>query len=639
MGSKKKERRLEAKTSNVLESDAQKLVTTCSQWQRAQRGLQTLSHYRWRQITRRAINLISNKMLADRVIGGIPVPITVTIDRDAFAFLLEELLSEYTAHLHHGQSELREGSIVLLNHAVKLGWPLDWQHPEILRLPHLWRFQLQYHEFLLAHIADAAPEEKPSHWQDVWSVLESWVETFRPELTPIRGDAWHAFCISRRIPVWISLLTNRDIDSTLKEKLIRSLFQQASWLHDHLETDLGGNHLLENLTALALAASFLTTDQSITWLSTVQKKLAAELDYQVLPSGEHFERSPMYHCQVLRNLLWVALVTKSVCPSLSHRCLETSQFMFDFLNGILHPDGEIPLLGDIGFGEAPSVAQISRLAEKNRLTHSLREPGATVCGNYWVHQHSAGDDDVLIFDAGEVAASHLPAHAHCDLLGMEASIDGQRWFVDSGNFNYEADSMRQYCRSSLAHNVITIDHANSCNIWSRFRMGNRGKINNFQFGNTLNTSWATASHTGYRRLGIAEVARVVAIESNRFWLVGDLAEGSKKRSLVGYLHLSPKLKLERGGSENEFLLLLGNNRRKIVFFGLENLTILEGWYCRGFGFRQSNLVIQYQTNATAEPMGWVLTRADSKPTITLHDRQISLDFKNGQGDSFHWQFN
>ncbi|MDG1809544.1 MAG: heparinase II/III family protein, partial [Pirellulaceae bacterium] len=342
MGTQKEERSLATPASNALELAAQKLVTTCGQWQTAQRGFQTLTHYRWKQMAVRAARLISNKISADRLIGDIPVPDTVSVDRDTFEFLLEELLYEYTAHMQHGQSELREGHIVLLNQAVKLGWPLDWQQPEIQRLPHLWRFQLQYHEFLLAHIADAPPGESASHWQDVWRVLESWLETFRPESTLRRVDAWHAFCISRRIPVWISLLTNPEIDSTLEQKLTHSLFQQASWLHDHLETDLGGNHLLENLTALALAASFLTTAHWKTWLATVQKKLTAELKHQILPSGEHFERSPMYHCQVLRNLLLVALVTKNSCPELSQRSLEASRIMFDFLQQILHPDGEIP---------------------------------------------------------------------------------------------------------------------------------------------------------------------------------------------------------------------------------------------------------------------------------------------------------
>ena len=638
MGTQKEERSLATPASNALELDAQKLVTTCGQWQTAQRGFQTLTHYRWKQMAVRAARLISNKISADRLIGDIPVPDTVSVDRETFEFLLEELLYEYSAHMQHGQSELREGRIVLLNQAVKLGWPLDWQQPEIQRLPHLWRFQLQYHEFLLAHIADAPPGESASHWQDVWRVLESWLETFRPESTLRRVDAWHAFCISRRIPVWISLLTNPDIDSTLEQKLTRSLFQQASWLHDHLETDLGGNHLLENLTALALAASFLTTAHSKTWFATVQKKLTAEMKHQVLPSGEHFERSPMYHCQVLRNLLLVALVTQKPCPELSQLSLRVSRIMFDFLQQILHPDGEIPLLGDSGFGEAPSVAQISRLAEKNQLVPMARNPGPTVCGDYWVHQHATGGEDLMIFDAGNVGAAHLPAHAHCDLLGFEASIGGQRWFVDSGNFDYEADSMRQYCRSSLAHNVVTVANDNSCNIWSRFRMGNRGKTRDFRFGDNSNTRWATASHTGYRRLGIKEITRVVAIEPDRFWLVGDLAEGTQKRDLIGYLHLSPKLKLEYRDSESEFSLSLGNNRRNIQFFGVEDLTVVDGWYCRGFGFRESNSVIRYRVPSGKTPMGWILTPAESSPDISLSDRQISLEFKNGQGNSFHWQF-
>ena len=109
MGTQKEEQSLAAPASNALELAAQKLVTNCGQWQTAQRGFQTLTHYRWKQMAVRAARLISNKISADRLIGDIPVPDTVSVDRETFEFLLEELLYEYSAHMQHGHQVERDG--------------------------------------------------------------------------------------------------------------------------------------------------------------------------------------------------------------------------------------------------------------------------------------------------------------------------------------------------------------------------------------------------------------------------------------------------------------------------------------------------------------------------------------------------
>ena len=37
----------------------------------------------------------------------------------------------------------------------------------------------------------------------------------------------------------------------------------------------------------------------------------------------------------------------------------------------------------------------------------------------------------------------MPAHAQCDLTNLVASVGGRRWIVDSGNFDYQAGSMRE----------------------------------------------------------------------------------------------------------------------------------------------------------------------------------------------------
>jgi hypothetical protein len=210
------------------------------------------------------------------------------------------------------------------------------------------------------------------------------------------------------------------------------------------------------------------------WLARSRHVQGRQLDEQILPSGEHFERSPMYHALVLETILDIRDATAGVRPDLSDRCDQVASRMADLLEGVLHPDGAWPLLGDSCFGEAPppqhlleraergwrehrEITPIPEIREIRPLLSSIRSHSgakAQQIGSYWTFRDGG---DYVVLDAGPVGADHLPAHAHSDLLTWEASLGGQRLVVDSGVYHYQNDAMRQYCRSTAAHNVLQID--------------------------------------------------------------------------------------------------------------------------------------------------------------------------------------
>ena len=82
-----------------------------------------------------------------------------------------------------------------------------------------------------------------------------------------------------------------------------ALAGHAGFLRRHLESDVGGNHLIKNLKALAGLAVFFG-DEPL--LRRSLRRLTAQLAVQVLPDGGHYERAPAYHCQVLADLIDVA---------------------------------------------------------------------------------------------------------------------------------------------------------------------------------------------------------------------------------------------------------------------------------------------------------------------------------------------
>jgi uncharacterized heparinase superfamily protein len=402
----------------------------------------------------------------------------------------------------------------------------------------------------------------------------------------------------------------------------RSVLAQAAFLSRRLETDLGGNHLLENLRALALAGVACDDDTGRRWLKQVSRLLPRECRRQVLAHGEHFERSPMYHWQMIDVLSDIRDVTVRRSLPLSTLCGELVERMERFATKLLHPDGEIPLLGDSVFGDVPaSVQTCSRSGiTVNRVAADF---SARRIGDYWSFRSGA---DFLLLDAGPVGADHLPAHAHADLLTLEASVGGRRLFVDSGTFDYEDGAMRQYCRSTAAHNTLEIDGQNQCDVWSRFRMGRRGWPGRLQFGETDGFAWARTTHNAYRHLRIPTVGRWIACRPEFPWLIVDWALGTGTHQLTNRLHLHPDVRV-RSQTSQGVRLELGDASYFVTGLGPGRLAIAEGWYCPEFGCRIRNAVLQWDVACRLPAaVGWCLSREPigMAPTLEVTSQAVEV---------------
>jgi len=535
-------------------------------------------------------------------------------------------------------SALLRGEFTFLNQTRALPDPIDWQcliAPETTRL---WRFHLEYQEYLL-DLALAAHATGEAKWLErAWSIVGQWIAQSRTDEAIAGGDAWHPYCISRRVPVWIVLLTLFPPQQGLRDEVLRSVAAQASFLARHLEWDLGGNHLLENARALVLAGAFFAGKDAEGWLRRGSELFSRQLDEQILPHGEHFERSPMYHAQMLEAVLDVRDATAVVLPELSGRCSLAGMAMAGFLGELLHPDGEIPLLGDSCLGQTPSPAGLIARANdgangngRHRVARSRGVPDALgrVVGDYWVFRH---DRDFVVFDAGPVGPDHLPAHAHADLLGFEASVDGRRLFVDSGVFGYDDDPMRRYCRLSAAHNVLQIDGRDQCDMWSRFRMGYRGWPDGLEAGATHGFDWARSTHNAYRRYGVPVVGRWIACRPAGPWFIVNWAEGRGVHHLAGRLHLHPEVEAEQATADKVLLHCPGRTLR-LSALAPGSMELGAGWYCPDFGRRERCTVVVWSTEAALPALaGWQLSwdLHEHEAALTrLPSGEVSLTWRQG----------
>jgi uncharacterized heparinase superfamily protein len=522
---------------------------------------------------------------------------------------------------------LQQGTFRLLNRELPLGRPVNWNPASTTRL---WRYNLHYFDYALDLALVSKWNGNESAAKTLGNLFHEWIE-HNPTAS---GVGWHSYPIARRIVNWIqavSLVSPRVIfggDDRVSEWLA-SLYVQAKYLEDHLEYDCLGNHLLADAKALFFAGLFFQGQAAERWLSRGEHILWEGLDQQILPDGCHFERAPMYQAIVFQDYLEVVLACRLNHRDIPAWVLERLRSMGDFLDGIRHPDGEIPLIGDSAFGIARSPRDILATAEilleehgrwpdaKPDLYSSFMAPqafcaGAPIpsakkeCGawpatGYFALQ-GARPGDRLIVDSKPMGPPHIPAHGHCSLFSYELSINGTRVVVDSGVEEYEPGPWRSFWRSTRAHNTVTVDGCEQSEIWAAFRVGHRTRVLATGFAVRDTASMFTAVHDGFvRQHADIRHRRFIAALDPQLWLVLDEISGLGRHKIESFIHFHPNVSCELNGSDAIIRFPTGSARiyphprddgsSVELSCVCGQVDPIQGWYAQKFGARQPNPVL------------------------------------------------
>ena len=264
---------------------------------------------------------------------------------------------------------------------------------------------------------------------------------------PAPGDPWHPYVASTRIGNWVAALTLEP--SLATPTVAESLARQLAYLERNVEDDVLGNHVIRNARALVVGGRALGDAQA---LERGLALLRRELPEQILSDGGHYERSPVYHLVVLRDLLEVRVVSQADWLD------EPIERMQRFAAGLQRPDGAPALFNDGTLDLAPQLdlpEPASGLSVFEETGYAvLREPGL------W-----------LAFDCGPPAPPFLPAHAHADGLSFQLWLDGCPVVVDPGTSTYEPGADRDRERSTAAHSTIAFDGRSQFEPWGAFRSG------------------------------------------------------------------------------------------------------------------------------------------------------------------------
>jgi len=294
------------------------------------------------------------------------------------------------------------------------------------------------------------------------------------------GVGWDPHPISLRLLSWGKLLLTPGAlpeDATLRAKMMGSMRDQAESLSRGLEVRLQANHLLSNLLGVVWAGLLLDGTDAAGWRER-SAMLIQEFAAQVHPDGGHEERSPMYHSLLLENvldLLNLARASEHADAALV-TCLEgVARRMGEALRVYTGPDGRICLFADSAWGVCAEPESLSRYAEALGLVvaEGASEEGAlTVLPDSGYARLACEGFDALVSTHGPSPA-HQPGHAHCDVLGFELFVDGDRVVTDTGVFEYQVGPNRLAARSTESHATLQFNGREQSEIWSAHRVGGR----------------------------------------------------------------------------------------------------------------------------------------------------------------------
>jgi len=415
-------------------------------------------------------------------------------------------------------AELNSGTIGLLGMTRDLGDPPQWQHSDA---PQLWRFHLHYWDWAWGLAADTDRAAARTVFARLW---QSW----QAACAFGRGDAWLPYPAALRAWSWCGLYRDLVAGGDLEARFLQELTAHAGFLRRHLESDVGGNHLIKDLKALAGLAVFLADERL---LARALQRLEDQLEVQVLPDGGHFERAPAYHCQVLADLIDLADLLGAAGKPPPSPLTRTIRRMRRWLGAVLGPDGVVPLLND-GYPVAQS------LVAALRPDPAPTEPLLSLPDTGLVRATAGGWQ--LIADVGAPCPDELPAHAHADTLGCLLYVDGAPLLVDTGTSTYAPGDVRNYERSTAAHNTAEVDGTDSTEVWAAFRAGRRARVRRVATAcGADGCVTAEAAHDGYRRLPGRPVHRRQWRLTDAGLRVDDEVTGKGRHSIIVRWHLSP----------------------------------------------------------------------------------------------------
>lgn len=506
----------------------------------------------------------------------------------------------------------------------------------------LWELNRHQHFFTLGVAYMLTKDERFA--DEFVSQLSSWMEQNPPAI----GINWASSLeVAFRAMSWIWAFhffrDSNNFTPELFKTALKYLYVHGRHIEQYLSKYYSPN---THLTGEALALYYLGTQlryfkRADHWRKLGEDILFSEITRQVHPDGVYFEQSTWYqrytcdfyaHFSILRSL--DAEAEFDLREQEMEECLKAA---FDHLMYLQMPDGTTPLIGDDDGGrllpmtaklpddfrgtlsvgsvlfDSPELKYVAGGASEEIFwligpsgldtyrAHPSHESSATSIafseGGYSVMRDGwENTDNVLIVDCGEVGAL-AGGHGHADALSVGVAIHGRTTLVDPGTYTYhESREMRDFFRTTAAHNTLTIDGLSSSEPGTTFGWRTRAECTLNRWIADERFDLFKGSHDGYRRLADPVThERSIFFLKNDYWIIRDVATAIEAHEYSLNFHFAENIRPAIGDSG----AWIGDEHHRIFTFGDNGAwEQKESWVSRSHGNKRNATFMRFISKAT-----------------------------------------
>lgn len=444
--------------------------------------------------------------------------------------------------------------------------------------------------------------------QNARAYVKNWIGRYR------NWDSytWQCDLLGQRMAHWISTYEffGASADEDFQVRFFESLVKQTRHLSRALPGGHSGYPLLLAIKGLIYAGLALEgCEQKI---QQGLQLLVKQIDQQILSDGGHISRSP----QILMDVIRLLIDIRSALNLAKYPVPEKIQYALDrgvqALRAFRH--------GDRGFVLFHGTQEGDQDVMKNIFLHSGSRAKTVQSLPHTGFERAAMGRSLLIMDCGAPPSWPHDDHVHAAPLAFEFSYGRERIFTSCGT-HPGAKDWREALRGTPAHNTVTLDNRNACEIGADGHIGRKPSTGTMNGSATREdtdySSLLEACHDGYVPLNGVTHRRRLFLHQNGHDLRGEdtlnCAVGlSKPVPYAVRFHIHPRVLVSLVQNDHEALLRLhsGPGWRFYLTGGtlkLENSIYLgDGNTPR----KTKQLVIYGQMNQDTAQIKWALQKED-----------------------------
>ena len=448
-----------------------------------------------------------------------------------------------------------ENDLEQLDDAITYDKKIDWEYKPGDDQEYVWQFNRHRYWIVMGQAYAMSGDEK--YATEYAYQLNDWIDE-NPLTEAKKATTWRILEAGFRGEYWTKAFNyfkdSPAVTEELKAKFYDCLHVHARYIMSmHSPYRLISNWgVIENHGLFMISLTLPESAEAREYQTTAIDHLDKLCRMAVMPDGVQWEQSPMYHNEVLKDLLDVVIIAKQRGISLPasitdtvHRMSMTDliwqkpnhhEFMmgdsddFDISQYLCKAAicFEDPVL-KLGANAIPDFEMVWEVGMEGVETFEklpVQEPDFTSkaladTGNYYFRSDWTANANLMHFHCGTIGAGH----GHSDQLHLDLVIRGEDVLMDGGRYTYVYGDKRREYKDPSMHNTIMVDGElfTICkDSWKCTKLSQPVKQ---QFVAGPDYEFVQAGHLGYMDRGVFVNRKIVHIKPDIYIIADECYAG------------------------------------------------------------------------------------------------------------------